>query len=840
MAAAKKLDMDRLADVLFDWIARLSTDGESKATAGSSAGRPVVWFHTIMDELPLSDSQKDQMVTRYVGLLSTKDSATLVWALNHLNNAKVDQLPITDLLGNISNVFFVKRKEPAVAAIKLLEKLIKQMPKNTGIATALLDAFEHHSADVHKRALSVIKKNKLNEDSAFSQELNERMSGTAVLLREEAKSLNSPGSAGFQPALSESSLDIDELLQQASQVPTLFGEAAEIPAAVEAVIQTRLPAALSLNSRVIPRLDPDQQITPIESIDDLVFLVAQILDGNGSSESIEQALDGILRCCDQRPEDFATRVSSLNKRITSQLGEGPTALGLQFQGVSPVTDLAAVCRAWIVESKFQPSDLLKPVVDVLGNAFKSVMTARALEFFSARAESISQLVTQKISLPLLSAPTHKGGWIDPLVLPDRIKRWNDSGIKLDKADFIQALLRLAPDNRAEVLAKLGPDRNEYMDALRWALGAPLEGAMSTAPIWVAAFRCRDPRGNSAELARKFPGLGPDGAEPGGFKECLKESSAKSSGIFGTSFNHQKEGLVLTFDPPAKSRPSVKFFPTELLHTYDIGWQGSISLDLYWPLNPEPYFVHETRRVCSYLESQGAYWHSSWTSLFDPDTPTKGYGSWLIALGMSAKQLEVSRLCVDALISSIDDGRLDGTTFGTVIGKLYLTDKITLSRWIKGLRDVSRISPMHSHFVFKALEQFLPTIEAGIDGLSKPIPSAVLELLYDCCCNAPYRIELEAARKTLSGVTGKGKGAKLAQLLLQPSQPGASECIRQFAAQILSSRIERAKRWEQWSLEPALLSGGQARQPKSLVQFFRESPLLGLELDTERDSFYGAP
>jgi hypothetical protein len=791
--------------MLFNWIARSSTDGESKATTGTAAGRPVVWFHTIMDELPLSDEHKQKMLPRYVGLLSTKDSTTLVWTLNNLNSARVEQLPTTDLLGNISNVFFVKRKEPAVAAIKLLEKLIKQMPKNTGVATVLLDAFEHHSADVHKRALSVIKKNKLNEDPAFSQQLNERMSGTAALLREEAKSLNGPESAGPQPALSESTLDIDQLLQQASQVSEPFAEAAEIPAAVEALVQTTLPAALSLDSRVIPRLDPNQQIAPIESLDDLVFFLAQILDGHGSSESIERALDGILRCCDQRPTDFSSRVSSLNKRITSLIGEGPTALGLQFQGVSPITDLAAVCHAWIVDPKFQPSDLLKPVVDVLGNALKGVMTPRALEFFSARAESISQLVRQRISLPLLSAPTHNGGWIDPLVLPDRIQRWNDSGIKLDKADFIQALLRLAPENRAETLANLGPDRNEYLNALRWALGAPLDGAMSNAPIWVAAFRCRDPRGNSAELARKFPGLGPDGAEPGGFKECLKEFSAKSSGIFGTSFNHQKEGLVLTSDPPAKSRPSVKLFPTELLHTDDIGWQGSVSLDYYWPLNPEPYFVHETRRVCSYLESQGAYWHSSWTSLFDPDTPTKGYGSWLIALGMSAKQLEVSRLCVDALISSIDDGRLDGTTFGTVIGKLYLTGKITLSRWIKGLHDVSRISSMHSYFVFKALEQFLATIDASIDGLSKPIPSALLELLYDCCCNAPYRIELEAARKTLSGVTGKGKGAKLAQLLLQPSQPEASECVKQFAAQILLSRIERARRWELWSRQPSLSS-----------------------------------
>ena len=33
---------------------------------------------------------------------------------------------------------------------------------------------------------------------------------------------------------------------------------------------------------------------------------------------------------------------------------------------------------------------------------------------------------------------------------------------------------------------------------------------------------------------------------------------------------------------------------------------------------------------------------------------------------------------------------------------------------------------------------------------------------------------------------------------------------------------------------------QSRQPKSLVRFFRESPLVGLELDFERDRDTGTP
>ena len=32
--------------------------------------------------------------------------------------------------------------------------------------------------------------------------------------------------------------------------------------------------------------------------------------------------------------------------------------------------------------------------------------------------------------------------------------------------------------------------------------------------------------------------------------------------------------------------------------------------------------------------------------------------------------------------------------------------------------------------------------------------------------------------------------------------------------------------------------GKSRQPKSIVQFFRESPLVGIELDLERDKDTG--
>jgi len=93
---------------------------------------------------------------------------------------------------------------------------------------------------------------------------------------------------------------------------------------------------------------------------------------------------------------------------------------------------------------------------------------------------------------------------------------------------------------------------------------------------------------------------------------------------------------------------------------------------------------------------------------------------------------------------------------------------------------------------RALETCLGALPAGGEK-GPPIP--MLELLYERCLAAGEHVELPEARACLSAVKGKGKGAKLAGLLLALSSDGSAEHRLQVGAQMLRSRLERYERWQ---------------------------------------------
>ncbi|HEY9869322.1 MAG TPA: DUF6493 family protein [Candidatus Obscuribacterales bacterium] len=788
---------DRLLEACFTWITRLSTDGQSRSTGGSSQNSPPAeWFRSIHDELNLSPTDMDSMLNRYVGLLSTKDSGTLLWSLECIGKCHREYLPVEDLLGCLPNVFYQRRKEPAAAALKLLEGLVADNPaKLEQIAVVVLDALDHTSSDIHKRALAILKRTEALRSEVVRSELKSRSERLSGLVKQQAQRLVPDGAeseASHVPTEDEGY--IDQLLATAASLPSRLAEVAGIQAAVAAVRDGgALPPCLTLASTHIPRLDPAQRVQPLQSLDDLVVLFMHVLQGGASADDVERVLDGLMRLCHERPADFDSRVSSLRKKVDEMLTNVESSFAFKpFSGVNVLLDLSAIGRAWM-DGKVYHQGIIKPLLQAFGVAVQHPLSLPGpLQFFSERAFSIANHVPKRRSLPLLSAPTHEGGWIDPLVLPERLGQWRSAGVNIDKADFIQALLRLAPDNRTRALELLPAGNEEYLSALKWALGGELQGALRTAEIWVAAFRCREPRGNSQLLRERFPGLGPDCAERATYGEKLKEYSQRSNGIFGLTMDHASNLLPIESCPLVKQRPGVKFFPTELLHDQTVTWDTSDVLELIWPLDRESYFAYQTRRMALYLDSQGTYWKSAWHCLFDPDVPTSGLGAWLIALALSAKQPEAARTGLDALIASIEDCRLDGTTFGTVLGKLLSTGKITLARWIRALRDVARISPLHCDFVGIALQRCLATLPP--DSVQSP-PIPMLELLYECSTASGASITDEAVRAFLQGISGKGKAAKLAKLLLE-LQPGKGQAHhRRVAIQLLESRVQRVKRWQ---------------------------------------------
>jgi uncharacterized protein DUF6493 len=144
---------------------------------------------------------------------------------------------------------------------------------------------------------------------------------------------------------------------------------------------------------------------------------------------VERVLDGTSRLCDWVPFDFAAGTGLLQARA-----QQPEQLS--WRVMRPICDLAL---AWITG---KPRDVMH------ANLFGSFTG-----IFARRVLAIARRAAARQSVPMLSAPTHLGGWIDPRVLVERVKLCASLPVRADRLDGSFALLRLAPDAgpRAEAL-----------------------------------------------------------------------------------------------------------------------------------------------------------------------------------------------------------------------------------------------------------------------------------------------------------------------------------------------------------------------------------------------------
>ncbi len=850
------LQEEKILDLIFNWLTRLSTDTESKSSNSYIAKlTPAGWFQNLHNELKLSCNKKGLCAGKYTALLSVKDSSTLAFAVQHLNSCPPETLPLDDLLINLPRVFYHKKKDAALAAFKLIEKLqsesdagnLNRRLQDNECQLLLLEALEHSSSEIHKKALSCFKKSKAFENQEFKELLAARLDRTSGLVKKEfIEALEQNESKDTAPGAVEKGTDartgvgsgrveggwagngrvesssvamIDnrcaEIKERISLLDPELCRIAEIESAVASCeAGERIKAISSSDLLAIPRLDPKKKIQKVENLDDLIFLYLHILEGQASVDDLERLLDGLSSFCDLRPPDFDKMVSSLRKKLEPAMElfkQIPPAI-FPFTGISPLVDLQALAAGWLDSSEKPRAGLLNQALNLLGVKYsagsylpsfldEAVSTLRnsapPLIFFSERVRSLLVRVSKRQALPLLAAPTHEGGFIDPRVLTGRLLLWQNANEKLDRADLIQCMLRLAPECRKEALADLPAGNDEPMRALKYALGDEMKGPFNMPEFWVAAFRSRHPGEESPFLFERFPELGPGSAFNAKYSENFDAYRKRPESIYGTVFQKEQSLLPLQPLPPVKYRPNLKFFPCELLNDNNGFWDGNDYLEYYYLLDRESYFAYLARRMALYLESQGNYWKSSWNSLFDPAVSLCGMGSWVLIFGLSAKQPETSRLALDATIAAIEEERLEATLMGARMANAFGTEKMTLSRWINSFKEIARISELHLDFVASCFQAFIAGLPVEL--AEKP-PVAALELLYDSCVSAKYAIENSRARNFLEKVKGKGKAAKLSKLLLELKTGEQGENLKAASCQILESRLQKVERWQSW-LEP---------------------------------------
>ena len=739
------------------------------------------WFSRFHEALKPTLEERAERIDRYLNLLASKVPPTVSFALNAL--ALLDRhkrLPAGLLLERINPALYARSKGTVISALKLLANAASREPDlKQRAAMIAAEALVHESPDVQAAAFDLAIRLGHRDDLSLASTIMNASDQLAPSIQGRVQEWLGP-SDSKTPAAPPSESELGSLIARASTLAPSLRELAGIEPVINAIRDGRFDApALVFDGTEFPHLDPTKKIQPILDLDELIDRFSAVLENADDTDEVERVLDGVSRLCGERPDTFETLTKPLQKRAVALLkrlavGSGDGA----FLGWQVGLDLCGLAVRWTGGNVTDPGDvpwIAKESAETLS------LSQRVLAI--ARRAAIGQ------SQPLLSAPTHRGGWIDPIVLVDRIELCERNGCETDILDQIQAILRTTNDHRERACRRLSAAVDEFRQALHYALGGEVEVIGPTASLWVAAARARKPFDDDPRVMHRHQGLGPDAGTAARYQHRVK-LRPMTNGKNYAEFH-------LDRDPPVPPQVPPELVTTRF-HNAGNAW-GRINADsatlrwgaTVWPIAREAWLAQGVVAIATNID----WWEARWSNrtyleaLTDPDIPLKPMALLLLAIGLAAKQAVESGLATDGLIAAIHDGRLDGTRLGVALRSLLPTTLIKPSRWAKTLGDAARISPLHVRVIAIAIQE---TLRDELDEKPRDL-LPLLELLKELITKVGESIA-PPLRDWLARWKASGKTAKVVKELLAIAPREHSADARAAMIIALTHRIERAERW----------------------------------------------
>jgi len=740
----------------------------------------IVGFYKLHQLAKPTKEELQQRQTAYIDLLTSHIPQVASFAWDTL--LEIEQHGALDEDGFVNSVTFLfdlKAKRVPLAAIELLVTIADRTPELAGaIGESLVGALSHKGAPVQQAAADLLLKLSPHLSDGTLEEIANRKPQMQTLIQPTIEQLlaGPQGTGRLDEVDSEFDNDrrLAELRKRAEAVPDRWRKLAQIDETLAAIEKSEFPPPAQVDVTQISVLPGLQPVTPFNNIEDLVDAIAHAIERVDSPTEFERILDGMCRLCEQRPNDFVEQFKPLVVR--TKTWQGRTGLP-----ISPgVVELRRLMEAWL-QSRLGPPP----------EHYPSRKTAGIVNFLNARIAAIATQLAKGKAAPLLSAPTHEGGWIDPSVFVERWQEWERIDPKLESLshlDVIQGLFRLAPDHRDDALKQAQTLTHNWADALRWALGetqlpAKFDGsklAECETDIWIAAGRSRDPHGELTELADS--GLlapGPDEISPADNKHHFH----------GEHTMHGRPASLLRYTVGG----SWPFLDNQ---TWVIQWASMI-----WPAKPAGYFsigASSIRMRSDEPASTEFPFHEFLPPLFAVDCPWGFHAVLMILTAVTSKSKDCQIKAVDALVTAIADGRLEATAFGDWVAEVNLLSDghpddartrpdFVLKRLADNFNEVASISALHGWTIGSVLEKFLAT---------HPVQRGTLNLLalfQDLQARFGIGIS-DRLRETLKSIQGKTKTAKAAAALLSNEVAGPTPNCEEVKLMLLETRIEKAERW----------------------------------------------
>jgi uncharacterized protein DUF6493 len=542
------------------------------------------------EELCPSREERVARIDRYLALLTSPTPAVVKAGLANLKTI-CDAVPPDQLARAATSALTHSQKNLAMPTLALLARAAERSPEARPVLLeAAAHGVAHHRADVQERALGLV----------------ERYAGDAEATAPARAVLLGLGAA-VAPTLRE-------------RLEALTGFPAEPePRTVEPLPRTKPQRTRPTIEEALRSRPP---LEPVDSVAELIELAAMLLEGEGSGDDAERFLEGVSRLCGKRPPERLT--AGLVKQAS--VGQWWHSMG----GLLGTSVIGAVVRAWTRGSDPR-----------LG-----VPPGMAIGFLLQRAVEVAERARHRRPQPLLSFPTHSGGWLDPDVLAERERAPGRFRGRRPSADRAQARLRA----QAFVLP----------------LGEPVLERSKGWGYETARLVHRPPADLDAlaSVRAAVAALG----------------DARPEGFYGTG-------------PPAWSADD----------RLGASWCLTVV-----PSLPELALASAASACVSFIDADRVYRHPevALQHTLDPTVPLAPVAWLAVAAALLGRAEDVRRPATDLLVQSVEDGRFDADGLGAQLGWLLEQGIGKAARLAVPLRDAGSVSPSHAAAMLATVEAML--------------------------------------------------------------------------------------------------------------------------------------